>query len=82
MNIKLPDSLLKQAQELAEKEDVTLEQFISSALAEKMAAWRTVEYLKERAARGDRQKFQRALSKVPDVEPEVFDRLPQSEAKT
>ena len=76
MNIKLPDSLLKQAQEMAEKEDVTLEQFISSALAEKMAAWRTVEYLKERAARGSREKFEQAMSKAPDVEPEVFDRLP------
>lgn len=75
MNIKVPDSLLKQAQEMAEKEGLTLEQFINSALAEKMAAWRTVEYLNERAARGDRQKFQQAMSKVPDVVPEAFDRL-------
>lgn len=75
MNIKVPDSLLKQAQEIADKEDVTLEQFINSALAEKMAALMTVEYLKERAARGDRQKFRQALSNVPDVEPEAFDRF-------
>ena len=75
MNIRVPDSLLKQAQEMAEKEDVTVEQLINSALAEKMAAWRTVEYLKERAARGDSEKFKRAMSKVPDVEPETFDRL-------
>ena len=75
MNIELPDSLLKQARELAEKEGVPLEQFIASALAEKMAAWRTVEYMKERAARGDRPKFQSAMSKVADVEPEPADRL-------
>ena len=75
MNIKVPDSLLKQAQEMAEKEGMTLEQFINSALAEKMAAWRTVEYLKERAARADSRKFQQAMSKVPDVEPEAFDRF-------
>ena len=74
-NIELPDSLLKQARELAEKEGVPLEQFIASALAEKMAAWRTVEYLKERAARGDRLKFQSAMGKVADVEPEPVDRL-------
>jgi hypothetical protein len=75
MNIKVPDSLLKQAKEMAEQEDVTVEQLINSALAEKMAAWRTVEYLKERAARGDRDMFERAMSKVPDVEPDAFDGL-------
>lgn len=76
MNIELPDSLLKQAREMAEKEGVPLEQFIASALAEKMAAWKTVEYLKERASRGDRTKFQAAMGRVADVEPEEFDHLP------
>jgi hypothetical protein len=76
MNIKVPDSLLKQAQEMAKQEDVTLEQLVASALAEKMAAWMTIEYLKERAARGSRQRFEQALSEVPDVEPEEVDRLP------
>ena len=75
MKIELPDFLLKQARELAEKEGVPLEQFIASALAEKMAAWKTVEYLKERASRGDRLKFQSAMSKVADAEPETADRL-------
>ena len=76
MNIELPDSLLKQAREMAEKEGVPLEQFIASALAEKLAAWRTLDYLKERAARGAHTKFQAAMSRVADVEPEEFDRVP------
>jgi hypothetical protein len=76
MNIELPDSLLRQARELAEKEGFPLEQFIASALAEKMAAWKTVEYLKERASRGDRMKFQAAMSRVEDVEAEELDRIP------
>ena len=75
MKIELPDSLLKQARELAEKEGVPLEQFIASALAEKMAAWKTVVYLKGRASRGDRLKFQAAMSKVADVEPDEADRI-------
>jgi len=70
VSVKVPDSLLKQAREMAEQEDVTVEQLINSTLAEKMAAWRTVEYLKERAARGDRSKLERAMSKVPDVRSE------------
>ncbi len=74
-NLSVPDSLLKQVRELAEKEGVTLEQFISSAIAEKAAAWMTVEYLKQRAARGDKQKFMQVLSKIPDTEPIKQDRL-------
>lgn len=71
----IPDSLMKQIRELAEREGVTVEQFISSAAAEKAAAWMTVEYLRKRASRGDRQSFERALDHVPDVEPEESDKL-------
>jgi hypothetical protein len=74
-NIELPDSLLRQARELAEKEGVALEQFIASAMAEKMAAWKTVEYLHERASRGDRAKFEAAMDRVADVEPDKADRI-------
>jgi hypothetical protein len=35
----------------------------------------TEEYLKERAQRGSRRKFERALRKVPAAEPEARDRL-------
>ncbi len=75
MEIKVPDSLLKQARELAAEEDSTLEQFVSSALAEKVSALRTVEYLKQRAADSNRTRFQQALSKVPDVESSEQDKL-------
>ena len=74
MNINVPDSLLRQAQEVAEKEDVTVDQLISSALAEKMSALMTVEYLKTRAACADKDKFRQVLDKVPDAEPDPPDR--------
>lgn len=74
-NLSVPESLLKQVRELAKKEGITLEQFVSSAMAEKAAAWMTVEYLQQRAARGDKQKFTQALSQVPDAEPIEQDRL-------
>jgi hypothetical protein len=73
--IRIPESLLKQVQALAAKEGITVEQFISSAIAEKASAWMTVDYLKERAERGSREKFLQALSKVPDAEPDERDRL-------
>jgi predicted transcriptional regulator len=75
MSIQLPESLHKQVQELAEQEGITLEYFVALAVAEKMASLRTVEYLRERGARGSREKFEAILAKVPDVEPEEDDRL-------
>ena len=73
--IELPDALYKRVAELAAKEGVTIEQLVSSALAEKLAAVLTEEYLQERAGRASREKFETALSRVPDVEPEGRDRL-------
>ena len=56
-SVAIPESLFKQISGLAEKEGISLEQFVSSAVAEKVAAWTTVDYLKERADRADRDKF-------------------------
>ncbi|MDQ3323354.1 MAG: toxin-antitoxin system HicB family antitoxin [Acidobacteriota bacterium] len=74
-NVAVPESLLKKVREFSEKEGITVDQFVSSAIAEKASAWATVEYLKERANRGSREKFLKALSKVPKVEPDEDDRI-------
>lgn len=73
-NVQIPESLFKQVRELAEKEGISLEQFVSSAVAEKASAWLTVEYLRERAQRASREKFLKALSKVPNAEPDEWDK--------
>ena len=49
-----------------------MNQFIATAAAEKMSSLKTLDYLKER---GSREKFERVLSGVPDVEPEEHDKL-------
>jgi hypothetical protein len=48
---------------------------ITLALAEKVSALMTEEYLDERAGRGERDRFQRAIAKVANSEPEEQDRL-------
>lgn len=78
-NLPIPKSLLKQVRELAEREGITLEQFVSSAMAEKAAAWMTIEYLEQRAASGSKEKFLQALSRVPDIEPDKEDELSSPE---
>jgi len=76
LSLRLPESLHKKLSEVAEREGISINQLISSAVAEKMSALMTEEYLEERAARGNRQKFLAALSKIPDVEPDTVDRFP------
>ncbi len=76
ISLRLPDSLHKQVRKLAERESVSINQLITLALAEKLSALMTEEYLEERAKRGSRKKFERAMAKVPKVLPEGYDRLP------
>jgi hypothetical protein len=61
--------------ELAAHDKVSINQFITIALAEKVSALMTETYLKERAQRASREKFEAALAKVADVLPEEQDRL-------
>lgn len=76
ISLRLPDSLHKQVRKLPQQENVSINQLITLALAEKLSALMTEEYLDERAKRGSRNKFKRAMAKVPRVEPEPYDRLP------
>jgi hypothetical protein len=62
------------AKHVAEEDKVSLNQFIATAVAEKVAALTTETYLLSRAARGSRQTFDKVLSKVPAVLPEDIDR--------
>lgn len=75
ISLRLSESLHKQARELARKEGVSMNHLIATALAEKMSALLTHEYLGERAERGRRRKFDRALAKVKDAGPDPEDAL-------
>jgi hypothetical protein len=76
MSLRLPNSLHEAAKELASREGISVNQLVATALAEKLAALMTGEYLEKRAKRGSRAKFLAALARVPDVEPPSWDRLP------
>jgi len=75
ISLRLPESLHEAARELAEQEHISINQFITLALAEKISALMTEEYLGERAKRGDRAKFEAAMGKVADIQPEEQDKL-------
>lgn len=73
ISLRLPESLHKQLREFAQKEGISINQLAASALAEKMAALATSDYLKTRAERGSREKFEAALAQVPGDPPDLVD---------
>ena len=75
ISLRLPQSLHERLRELAQQENVSMNQFITLALAEKIAALSTEDDLGKRATRGDRAGFERAMDKVADVEPPPYDLL-------
>ncbi len=79
LSLRLPESLHKGLKELARKEGISVNQLICTAAAEKLSALMTVEYLKERAERGDRSRFEAVLAKVADDVPaDPSDRVDRS----
>src|SRR4051812_14778744 len=72
VSLRLPESLHEAARRLAEKEEISLNQLIATALAEKLSALSAEEIIHERAKRGDRSKFLAALDHSPDV-PDPFE---------
>ena len=81
LSLRLPESLHKQIKELSERKGISLKQFIATAVAEKLSALMTVEYLRERAARGDRARFDAVLARVPAAPPPSADRIESPEPK-
>jgi len=75
LSLRLPDSLHRHIREFSQQEGVSINQFISTAVAEKMSAISTEDYLKERARKGSRKKLTDILSQVPSVEPEPYDKI-------
>ena len=57
MSLRLPESLHERAREIAKKEGVSINQLVATALAEKLSALDTIDYLKARAERGSRGAF-------------------------
>lgn len=75
LSANVPDALYWQVEALAAQENISIDQLVSIALAAQVSAWNTKAYLEEKSSNGSWQKFQQVLAKVPDVEPEDYDRL-------
>ncbi len=73
--LRVPESLFAYARKVAEEEQVSMNQFFVTAIAEKVSALKTEAYFRERQARGEPIDFDVWLTASPDVEPMAGDEL-------
>jgi predicted transcriptional regulator len=76
LTVRLPNSVHQKVRELAERDEISVNQFIAAAVSEKMASVMTVDYLKQEAAKGNRRDFDRFLNLVPNEPPTAGDEMP------
>ena len=77
LTVRLPDSLHRHLKSAAAADGVSVNQFISVALAEKLSALQTYDLIAQRAARGSREAFLEAMAAVPDAPPVPGDEMPE-----
>jgi len=75
LSLRLPESIHRHIREIAKQEGVSINQFISSAVSEKVSAILTEEYINARAGKADFEKVEQILANVPERIPVVGDEL-------
>lgn len=75
LSLRLPNSIHRHIKKIASQEGVSINQFISSAVSEKISAISTEDYLVQRANRANRDEFTKILSNVPKRTPVNGDEL-------
>lgn len=69
LSLRLPESIHRHIREVAKREGVSINQFIASAVSEKISALMTEDYLLSRARRAEKDTFRKILAKVPSRKP-------------
>jgi len=75
LSLRLPNSIHRHIKEIASQEGVSINQFISSAVSEKISAISTENYLIQRAQRANKDEFTNILNSVPARTPMEGDEL-------
>lgn len=75
--LRLPASIKAEAERLAASDGTSLNQFVATAVAEKVAALRTASYFAERRGRADWEAFDRLMSRRGGEPPRAGDELPE-----
>jgi len=76
LSLRLPESLHRTVKTAAEHDGISVNQFISLAVAEKLSALQTYDLLADRARNSSRNRFLAAMALVPEGEVVPGDELP------
>ncbi len=71
--LRLPASVKAEVERVAKSEGTSINQFIATAVAEKLAVLNTATFFAERRARADFDAFDRILSRSGGLPPEADD---------
>ena len=74
MTIKVPEYLRRQAEALANRENTSLDQLVSQALASHVTSRLEKNFMEEFVARTGWEKFKTAVYSRPEAEPQAFAR--------
>ncbi len=77
LTLRLPDSLHRHLKNAAETDGVSVNQFISLAVAEKLSALQTYDLISRRAERSSRDGFLAAMAAIPAGEVIDGDEIPK-----
>lgn len=75
--LRLPSSVKAEVERRAKREGISINQFVATAVAEKLAAMNTAEFFAERRARGDLEAFDRLMRRKGGEHPRAGDELPE-----
>jgi len=75
LNLRLPDSIHRHIREIARRDGVSINLFITSAVSEKIASLATEDYITQRASQDHKGTFKNILDKVPNREPLPEDKI-------
>jgi HicB family len=78
--LRLPASIKAEAERLAASDGTSLNQFVATAVAEKVAAMRTASYFVERKGRADWEAFDRLVVRPGGEPPRAGDEGPSRPA--
>lgn len=73
--LRLPASLKQSIEQVAREDGTSLNQFIVTAIAEKLAAIKTAEYFQERAKRGNPEAALALLNRIGGEPPRMGDEV-------
>ncbi len=79
--LRLPASMKAEAEKLAAEDGTSLNQFVATAVAEKVTALRTARFFAERKGHADWAAFDRIMRREGGEPPQPDDEIPESYRK-